>query len=470
VVIERSPADVVRVVTAAAALLALLLIEWLFGDTLIAFGTELLRGLDALPQWIVDAVVIGTRLLAIVMIGGGFLWSLFRHRWVMLVRVAAAGLLAALLVTLLDRLIDVDKGAAPVGVEVDVVVIDDGGFPSAVGIGVVAGVLTAAAPWLSRRWRRLGWALLIGLMVTRFVATPVSFDSLEAALVGWLCGAGVLVVMGAPSRRPTTESVIAGLADVGLAVCQLDRAGVDARGSTPYFGVTVGDERLFVKALGEDERSADLLFRLYRRITPRDFGDEKPFSTLRRAVEHEAFVALAARDLGVHTPRVRAFTTADPSGYVLAYDAVEGKSLDRLDAEQITDDVLAACWRLVGQLRSHRIAHRDLRLANIFLDEGGHVWLIDFGFSEMAAPDRLLATDVAELVASSSMPVGPERAVAHAAATVDRATLGRALDRLHPWALSGATRTGLKSRPGHLDELRERLGDAVGRPALDVQT
>ena len=338
------------------------------------------------------------------------------------------------------------------------------GFPSAIGIGVVAAVLTAAAPWLSRRWRRAGWTLLVGLMVTRFVATPVSFDSLEAAIVGWLCGAGVLVVLGAPSRRPTTESIGSGLADVGLAVQQLVRAGVDARGSTPYFGVTADGERLFVKALGDDERSADVLFRLYRRITPRDFGDEKPFSTLRRAVEHEAFVALAARDLGVRTPRLRAFTTADPNGYVLAYDAIEGKSLDRLEDDEITDDVLTACWRLVGQLRSHRIAHRDLRLANIFLDGSGDVWLIDFGFSEMAAADKLLATDVAELVASSSIPAGTERAVAHAAATVDLATLGRALGRLQPWALSGATRAALKARPGQLDELRDRLSDMVGRP------
>ena len=242
------------------------------------------------------------------------------------------------------------------------------------------------------------------------------------------------------------------------------------RGSTPYFGVSAGGERLFVKALGDDERSADVLFRLYRRITPRDFGDEKPFSTLRRAVEHEALVALAARDLGVRTPRLRAFTTAQPNGYVVAYDAIEGKSLDRLDADAITDEVLTACWQLVGQLRRHRIAHRDLRLANIFLDERGDVWLIDFGFSEMAAADRLLATDVAELVASSSIPVGAERAVALATANVDRATLTLALDRLQLWTLSGATRTALKSRPGHLDELRDRLRDAAGHLASGTRT
>ena len=322
-------------------------------------------------------------------------------------------------------------------------------------------MLTAAAPWLDRRARRAGWALILGLLVTAFVDSPMSFDAVLAAAVGWLVGAAVLVAAGAPSRRPSTQAVIDGLAAVGVPVRQLERAGVDARGSTPYFGVEADGSKLFVKALGTDERSADLLFRLYRRLLPRDFGDQQAFLSLQRTVEHEAFVALAARSIGVRTPALRAVATAEPNGHVLAYEAIDGKSLDRVDPSEVTDEVLAAIWRLVGELRRHRVAHRDLRLANIFLDDRGQVWLIDFGFGEVVASDLLLATDVAELLASSSLYVGPERAVAHAAGTVDPATLSRALDRLHPWALSGATRTALKARGGLLDELRQRLAGAA---------
>ena len=213
--------------------------------------------------------------------------------------------------------------------------------------------------------------------------------------------------------------MIAGLADVGVPMQTLEPASVDARGSTPYFGVTDDGQKLFVKVLGNDERSADMLFRLYRRLQPRDFGDERPFSSLRRSVEHEALVALAASQLGVRTPELCAFAAAEPNGYVLAYAAIEGRSLDRLEPEEFDDDVLGAIWTLVSELQRHRVAHRDLRLANIFRDDGGQVWLIDFGFSEMAASDLLLATDVAELIASSSLEVGAERAVDHALAAVD---------------------------------------------------
>ena len=83
--------------------------------------------------------------------------------------------------------------------------------------------------------------------------------------------------------------------------------------------------------------------------------------------------------------------------------------------------------------------------------------MIDFGFSELAASELLLRNDLAELVASSSLKVGPERAVAAARAAVAADDLADAADRLRLWALSGATRTGLKQSPGLLDDLRARL-------------
>jgi glycosyltransferase 2 family protein len=96
----------------------------------------------------------------------------------------------------------------------------------------------------------------------------------------------------------------------------------------------------------------------------------------------------------------------------------------------------------------------------VFLGADGRVWMIDFGFSEIAASDLLLATDVAELIASSSTVVGAERAVAHAAAAMDAERLAAAKDRLKLSTLSGATRQAMKSTPGALEALRARLGAA----------
>ncbi len=460
--VQRSPSDILRLIVAFVVLVVLGIVQWLFGDTLVHFGEELLTGLNALPSWILTTIVVGTRVLAAVVLVGGLVVVARDGGWRLLVTIAAAAIVANGLASVLE-LFDPEPGAQILDIH-DGLGLLTNGFPTAFGIAAITAALTAAAPWLSRGARRIGWVLVLAMALVHFMAEEVSFDSLRAVLCGWLAGALVLVVFGGPSRRPTGQAIADGLAAVGKPLAELTQASLDARGSTPYFGKGTDGQALFVKALGDDQRSADLMFRLYRMAGRRELGDERPFSSLRRAVEHEAMVALAARDAGIRTPRLAAFACADPNGFVLAYEAVEGKSLDRVDEAEVTDEVIGAVWDQVVMMRERRIAHRDMRLANIFLAADGNVWMIDFGFSELAASDLLLANDVAEFIASSSLKVGPERAVSTANAALGPAGVATALDRLKPWALSGATRTGLKQNPALLDDLRARITAVASAP------
>jgi undecaprenyl-diphosphatase len=170
-------------------------------------------------------------------------------------------------------------------------------------------------------------------------------------------------------------------------------------------------------------------------------------------VEHEALVAAMARQVGVVTPPVVAFAPAHPNGYTLAYQAVAGHSLDGEPDGDDFDDLVRAVWAQVAILRRSRIAHRDLRLANVFVAEDRTVLLIDFGFSELAADDVLLDGDVAELLASSASVTSPERALAAALAVMGPDAVRRCVPRLRPALLSGATRTSLSGQPGVLDRL-----------------
>ena len=451
--VERSPVDVLRLAVGVGLLTLVLLFGWVFGDAAIGFLSDLLRGVEALPTWFDTAVLFATRVLAVVVILGGLVAALATRRFRLLGTVVLAGLLAVGIYALVDEVVRAEEASLVDLPEIhDRITEED--FPTAAGLAQTAAIVTAAAPWLTRRWRRLAWTLVVLSTLSRFLTAPLSFDSLVALLSGWASGSAALVLLGAPVRRPTLDQVRAGLRAVGVPLAELAQAGVDARGSTPYFGTTDGGDRLFVKALGADERSADVLFRAWRRVLPHDLGDEKAFSSLRRTVEHEALVSLMARDLGVRTPRVVGFAHVEPDAYVLAYEAIDGDSLDRVEPRDLTDEVLQGIWALVAELRHHRIAHRDLRLANVFLAGDGQVWLIDFGFSELAASDLLLANDLAELVASLSLAVGPERALAAARAVVPDRELAAAADRLRPFALSGATRTGMKAQGGLLDGLR----------------
>lgn len=452
---ERSPVDVLRLAIGAVLLLIVLILDWVFGERLAVSLGDVFEGLSSLPSWVIDTLIVVSRVLAVVLFVVGLVAVLVHRRWRLLLMALGAGGLALVVDLLVHGTIDQDPTAIT-DVAVELGPLSSNWFPSAAGVAVVAATATVTAPWVPQNWRRAGWTLVVATAIAHFLVAQTSLGALAAVLIGWVAGAAVLVVTGGPVRRPSDEAVAAGLASVGVPVVEIKKASVDARGSTPYFATTGSGERLFAKALGADERSADLLFRAYRTLMPRDLGDERSFSSLRRTVEHEALVALTAADLGVRTPRFRAFGAVEPDAFVLAYEGIDGSSLDGVDPEKFDDELLAAVWGQIAILRRHRIAHRDLRLANVFRGDDGEIWLIDFGFSELAASDLLLATDLAELLASTSLVVGPDRALDAGVAAVSADAVAEALTRLHPFALSGATRTAMKARPGLLDELRTR--------------
>jgi undecaprenyl-diphosphatase len=394
--------------------------------------------------------------VGLVVVAVGLIVAVRRREWMVIGACVLAAGVALLVLSLVEPAID-ENATVVVDFDSSYALVAPDDVVSAGALAALVAIVTCAGPWVPRRWRRLAWAAVVALAVVRFLGAPIAFDTLVAVLSGWVAGAAVVVVFGAPTRRPTGRAVADGLAEVGVPLRRLEQASVDARGSTPYFAVGADGSDLFVKALGDDERSADLLFRLYRRLQPRDLGDERAFSSLRRAVEHEALVALASRDVGIATPRLVSVAKAEPNGFVLAYEAIAGRSLDRLDADEASDEILAGVWTQVQMLHRHRIAHRDLRLANVFVGDDGEVSIIDFGFSELAASDLLLATDLAELLASSTTQVGIERAVTVGRSVVGADVLAAAVERLRLPLLSGATRTAMKARPGLLDDLRDAV-------------
>lgn len=454
--VTQAPSDVLRLAVALVALIVVALLGALFGETMVDFVADLLRGLDQVPSWFLTALAVGAQIVALVLFSTGLAAVIRSRAWHILVAALVAAVGAGVLTAVLHRLAG-DPGAR-VADAPTIAAIGGGGQWSAGAVAALVAVVTACAPWVPRSWRRIGWALTMAVAVVHFVESPVAFDTLLAILAGWTTGAAVIVLLGGPSQRPTGAGIAAGLEAVGVPLARLEQASLDARGSTPYFATGADGSRLFVKALGADERSADLMFRLYRRIQPRDLGDEKADASLRRAVEHEALVSLMATQFGVRTPKVAAFAATDhPAGFVLAYEAIAGRSLDRLEPAEMTDDVIGLVWEQLAILRTHRVAHRDLRLANVFLADDGAAWIIDFGFSEIAASDLLLATDLAEFTASVATVVGADRAFSSALAAVGPDALATALDRLQLPMLSGATRTALKAQPGRLDDLRTRI-------------
>jgi uncharacterized protein (TIRG00374 family) len=208
------------------------------------------------------------------------------------------------------------------------------------------------------------------------------------------------------------------------------------------------------------------MYRTYRYLRLKNIGDERPFSSLRRSVVHEALVSHQARDVGVGTPRMRAIAEVGEDSILIVYEMVEARRLDHMHGEEVSDQTLHELWGHVTCLREHRIAHRDLRSANVLVDGDEKPWLTGFSFSAIAASDDELDGDVAQLLAALSLTVGADRSVAGAVETLGPETVGAALPRLQPNALSDATRAALKEHPGLLEELQDTVARrcAVAEP------
>ncbi len=438
----RSPTYLLRLVVGVVVLLAGVFLAWRFDNTGAALNvdtTATLRWippwLRAMPEFLVAAVLLLTPLVVNLLL-------LRARRWRLFLIVNAAAVAAMLLGSVL---VDLATRTPPSRFPSAYLSAGEVLSPHDPVLAAFVAALVVGWPYLTRTVRRLG----IGVVVLHAFVS-LSFGGI--AEIGWLvdlgagltCGAAMALLFGTPDSRPRAEDLIDALARSGFALAEVHPAAVDARGSTPWFGTTVDGRSIFIKVLNQDNRSADLMFRAVRLLLLRNTGDERPMSSLRRSVEHEALLSLRATSVGIRTPTLRAVSSIGTDGMLLAFEAIEGDSLDRVPAEDITDEVLDEVWRLLVEMRDNGIAHRDLRLANVFLDDGGRALIIDFGFAELAASDLLLDTDLAELIGSTATVVGVERAVAAAERAVRADGLARALPRLHPFALGSATRTALR--------------------------
>ena len=106
----------------------------------------------------------------------------------------------------------------------------------------------AAAPWLSRPWRRTAWITLWLAAVVRLITGTASpMETVLAFAAGVTVGAGVLVLFGVPDRRIGPAEIAAVLGSAGLPVARVGPAAVQAKGSRPFTAVTEGGEPLFIK-------------------------------------------------------------------------------------------------------------------------------------------------------------------------------------------------------------------------------
>ena len=176
---------------------------------------------------------------------------------------------------------------------------------------------------------------------------------------------------------------------------------------------------------------------------------------------------LVASQAGVRIPEVLVAGKAGPGAALLVQRQVGGIKLSELDPSAVDDDLLARVWEQVGFMQRARVAHGALDADHVVVGTEG-VWIIAFDAATSTGNTRPIATDTAELLASTAGIVGEERAVQAASSALGASQLVAALPFLQAAALTRTTRrlTG----DGHRDVVHrlERLRQ-VGAVAAGVE-
>jgi undecaprenyl-diphosphatase len=461
---QRHSTDLVRVVLGLAVLgIGFLLAQ---RGQLSLFERDLFRLVNDLPSIVYPLVWLVMQLGNAVTVPALAALALLTRRVRMARDILASGLLAYVIATYVKGVVGRER---PAGFDVDAVLRD--GTVSGIGFisghsAVAAALAAAAAPYLSRRGRRVAWTLAWGVALSRvYVGAHLPLDVVGGVAAGWAVGALVHWVLGVPRWQPDAERVSGLLQRLGAPVNGLHAADVVARSSHPFDGVDDRGRRVYVKVLDPDRFERDWLYRLYRVIAVRDIKDADAVAPLDQQAEHEAVAATTARAAGVRVPHVL-LARGDAQGAVVVQEFVEGRPLDRLAPEELTPPLLDAVWEQVALLRSSRIAHHDLVASSVLVDTDGRPWIVDFGNAVNGADDDQLARDVAELMASLYLRLEPARVVESAVTGVGADAVAAALPYLAPLSVSRATRTGVRAAR-RLAPLRHEVRRVLDLPDLD---
>ena len=463
----RSPVDVVRLLFAAVVLGGALVLARKAGSSVASFEDDLLRALSRLvPLRPRDAAVGMAQGLAVaVPVAVGVVLLASRRLLAFVLAVAAAALAAAATVLLERTVLD---DTHPFGWPLALVTpswLTTLAFPGPGYLAGAAAVAAVLAPWMSRPWRRVAWGAVVVLVLVRVVTrTELPLDAVIAPAVGLGVGALVLLVVGAPVRRPSVAAITDALAATGVTPVSFDDrdAGPLDDGVSRLRGVTAEGAAVRIEVRSPDDRTRDLLYRAWRRARPRRAADRCVFTSLRAGTEHQALVATWARRAGARTPQVLAVGETSRGDVVLVTVDRGERPLAALSPDELTDGVLTGAWAEMAKLHAAGIAHGSPTLYDAYLDRSRRVGLWHLRHAQLNATARRRDSDTAQLLVATARIVGRDRALAAAAAGAGAERLAAAGPHLHPVALEQAT--GVRWRDDEvMSSLREEL--AVGSPA-----
>jgi uncharacterized membrane protein YbhN (UPF0104 family)/tRNA A-37 threonylcarbamoyl transferase component Bud32 len=353
--------------------------------------------------------------------------------------------------------------AAALGAVVTSLVVDARWAEPVLPLAVLTAALLVLRAWMVEPLRRYDATLIVLIAVGAWAAGTAE-PALVVSALGWgLAGAGVgLLAAGSPGGHPDLADVAASLRTLGVDAHDLRFAERQPMGARVVQGVSADGALLRVKVYGRDAVDAYRAARWWRTIVYRD--QVIPGATRLQLVEHEALLTLLAEQAGV--PVAPVIAAAETGGDALLVLAPPRAVADDATEEELSDDTLVETWRAVGRLHGAGLCHGQLTLEHVAVRDGsaveGSVVVLDLGDGAVAAPAARLQQDVATLLTSAALSVGPDRAVDSAVKALGPEAVAGAQPYLQRAALPRSLRAGVRRPATVLSDLGRVIGDRTG--------
>ncbi len=294
-----------------------------------------------------------------------------------------------------------------------------------------------------------GALLLTGLALTEVTVFGVVF----ALLGGYAVGLAVRWALRTTVRRPSIDSLLAGLQRAGIEVSELFRPDPER---PELLGSLRDGRHIVLKAAGREVHGAGVVQRLWSMVRLRGAATGRQPISLRAALQTEALASLMASNTGVRAPRVLLLAHFEPDTLVLAREQLEGPTL----TAGTSDADLEALFFSLRRLHEVGVAHRDLRSENLLCRSEAESEPVGFRSLENAvvgAGELVRRLDIAQLLTSAGSLVGAKRAVAAMRAGYRPGDEPAISAILQPVALSSWGWSEMRAARGCLTEIRREL-------------
>jgi uncharacterized protein (TIRG00374 family) len=460
----RRPVDVVRMAGALLGIVAVLIIATIALRTFSGIGEDVKDSAAKLPA-VITLVLgfvsgLGTLVLPVVVAVN----LLSRRRARLLLEAALSFVAAGLLLAALNRAAQLYGSA-------------DFWFGLA---GTTERGVTPLQPFLAGVFALLTVARVRGrlssfaafIMSATLAADVINGASTTAALIssvlfGWAVGLGFRYVLGTPTTRPRGQAVAQAMALAGHPITILKAAESTDRGRR-YRATTHSGDSLHVIVLDRDLEGAGVIPRWWRSLRLRD-NDALGGWTMREAVERSALMSYAAQAVGAPVPQLKLVRAVGEDASVLAYEYVEGETLESLLAQEksLDESALRTAWSALATLHRAGIAHRGISVDHMICSPENEIRIVHITSGTVAMSELQERIDTADMLIALALVSSPEDSVASAVDVLGRKALTRALPALQPFALSKDNRKRLRKHKQVLPTLRKLIAELAEGEAVE---